>query len=88
MPTIDMTPTREQTARLCAYILASHTDTSPHRFGDYWAYTAAEEEVIIKAYQRWDAFTDVWENAGLEIADIPKATKKKFINAAIKQAAN
>lgn len=88
MPTIDLTPTREQTVRIYAYILASHTDTSPYRFGDYWAYTEAEEEVIIKAYQLFDAFTDAWEAAGLRIGDIPVGTKKKFINGAIKKAEN
>lgn len=88
MPTIDMTPTREQTVRIYAYILAGHSDTSPYRFGDYWDYTEEQEQVIAKTYLLWDAFTDVWENAGFEIADIPKATKKKFINGAIKKAAN
>lgn len=86
MPKIDLTPTREQHARICAYILAMHSDTSPYQFGDYWEYTEAEEEVIFKAYQLWDSYTDFWEAAGVELRDVPASHKAKAIKACIAKA--
>jgi len=88
METISMTFSDEQIVRICAYSLCGHAGISPFSLGDYWNYTEEESRVIVEAHKLWDAFTDAWEAAGLEIPDIPKTTKKKFITAALKQAAN
>lgn len=86
MPTIDLTPTREQTIRIYAYILAMQSDTSPYQFGDYWNYTEAEEEVIIRAYQLWDAYTDFWESVGYDLHDVPQSHRIKAVKACIAKA--
>ena len=86
MPTIDLTPTREETIRIYAYILAMQSDTSPYQFGDYWNYTEAEEEVIIKAYQLWDSYTDFWESVGIELHELASSHRKLAAKACIAKA--
>jgi hypothetical protein len=51
MATIDITPTRSEYARICAYILSNRWGISPSEFGDYWNYTPEEEETLIRLYQ-------------------------------------
>ena len=51
MTTIDITPTRSEHARICAYILSRQFDLAPSEFGDWWHYTPEEEDFIFKAYQ-------------------------------------
>ena len=83
MNTIDITPTTEETVRIYAYILAMQADTSPYKFGDYWNYTPEQAEIIVKAYGLWDKFQEAWEGAGLDLADMPKSIKIKFIKSAM-----
>ena len=82
--TIDITPTAEETVRIYAYILANHANPNPNDFGDYWNYTEAESELIIKALNAYHQFTDAWELAGLALKDMPQTVKTKFIKSAMK----
>lgn len=86
MTMIDMTPTRAESARICAYILAMQSDTSPYDFGDYWNYSEAEEEVIFKAYSLWESYQDFWESTDLSLADVPKSHRIKAVKACIAKA--
>jgi hypothetical protein len=49
--TIDITPTRAEHARICAYILCRNFDLAPSLFGDWYDYTTEQEDFIFKAYQ-------------------------------------
>lgn len=87
MPKIDLTPTREEHARICAYILAAQEGTiTPYAFGDYWNYTEAEEEIIFKAWQLWEAYMDFWDSVGVELRDVPKSHRKKAAQVCIAKA--
>lgn len=84
---IDLTPTRQEHARITAYILASHLDGTPYAFGDYWNYTEDEENAI---FATWNALEDIegtYKLAGLSFyKDCPKGHKKKLILATFKGA--
>ncbi len=50
MTMIDLTPTREEHARITAYIMASHLKGSPSSFGDNWNYTQEQGEPIFATW--------------------------------------
>lgn len=86
METIDITPTREESARIIAYILASHIDGNPSQFGDYWNLTTREEEALFQAYHHLDSIDETLKAIGLGLYELPKGTKKTIILTAWKQA--
>jgi hypothetical protein len=82
--TIDITPSRAEHARVCAYALAMHSDTSPYSFGDYWAYTPEQENIIFATYNAVDAIAKAVEATGINFwQSAPKGFKKQVIKSAI-----
>jgi hypothetical protein len=92
MATIDLTPTREEHARIIAYILASHLDGNPNTVvydsGDYWHFTAYEEDVLFMAYQWLDAISNSLEVIGINLWEMSKATRQRIIRKALDTARN
>jgi hypothetical protein len=86
METIDITPTREEHARIIAYVLASHLEGNPNQFGDYWNLTTREEETLFQAYHHLDCIDETLKAIGMGLYELPKTTKKKIILEAIRQA--
>lgn len=83
---IDLTPTKDEYARIIAYVLASHLDGNPNRFGDYWNMTDDEQNSLFLAYERIDAIDKALEVVGMSLYKLPKATKKKVILEALRSA--
>lgn len=86
METIDITPTREEHARIIAYILSSHLEGNPNQFGDYWNLTTREEETLFQTYHHLDCIDETLKAIGMGLYELPKATKKKIILTAFRQA--
>lgn len=83
MQAIDITPNAEETTRIYSYILANHGELSMSDFGNYWDFTEAETARIHKAFKLWRAFTDAWEDAGLDLRHMPQTIRTKFIKSAM-----
>lgn len=82
MTQIDLTPTREEHARITAYIMASHLKGSPYSFGDYWHYTPEQEDAIFATWNALEAINGTYQLAGLDFwQDCPQAHKAKLIKA-------
>jgi hypothetical protein len=79
MATIDITPTREEHARIIAYILASHLEGNPNQFGDYWHLTTEQEDALFLTWELLDVIDKGLQAIGLGLYELPKATKKKII---------
>ena len=73
-------------ARIISYVLASHVDGNPNRFGDYWSMTEDEQNALFLAYERIDAIDKALEVVGMSLYKLPKATKKKVILEALRSA--
>jgi hypothetical protein len=86
METIDITPTREEHARIIAYILASHIGGSPYFFGDYWKLTNNEEQALFLTWEHLDKIDESLKAIGLGLYELPKTQKKKIILTAFSQA--
>jgi len=82
METIDMTPNREELARIYSYVLMTY-DIGNHDLGSYWNYTEAEQDVIIKAWELFEKYTDFWESVGIEMRHVPVSHRTKAVRACI-----
>jgi hypothetical protein len=79
---IDLTPTREEHARITAYIMASHLKGSPYSFGDYWNYTPEQENAIFATWNALEDINKVYQLAGMDFwQDCPIGHKAKLIKA-------
>ena len=92
MTTIDITPTREEHARIIAYILSSHLEGNPSRVinsdGDYWHFTVEEENALFRSWELLDTIDKGLQEIGLGLYELPKTTKKKIILNATRKATN
>jgi hypothetical protein len=80
--TIDITPTREEHARVTAYIIGSHLRGKNYSFGDYWNYTRAQEDAIFATWNALESIHNVYREAGMDFwNDCPQAHKAKLIMA-------
>ena len=80
MTTINLAPTRRESARITAYILASHLKGSHYEFGNYNNYTELEENALFATYNKIEEIADVYKIGGLNFwQDAPKAHKEKLI---------
>jgi hypothetical protein len=84
MATIDLTPTREEHARITAYILASHTDQSPAFFlgGDYWNATEQQNNAVFGTWNELQTVIDALDRIGIDFYKQTKTFKKNAINSA------
>ena len=81
MTRINLAPTRRESARMTAYILASHLNGGTHyEFGNFNAYTELEENALFGTYNKLEEIADVYKIGGLNFwQDAPKAHKSKVI---------
>jgi hypothetical protein len=86
METINITPTREEHARIIAYILASHLEGNPNQFGDYWHLTAQEEQILFQTWEHLDKIDESLKAINMGLYELPKVSKKKIILEALRQA--
>lgn len=75
MQTIDITPTREEHARVTAYILASHAGLSPDWFGIYWELTGPQQDALFATYNKLQALSA----GSFSWYDLPASHKAKLI---------
>lgn len=73
--TISIKPTREEHARVTAYILASHAGINANWFGPYWDFTAEQQDALFATWNKLDAM-----NVGsFEWLSLPPSHKAKLI---------
>jgi hypothetical protein len=73
--TIDITPTREEHARVTAYILAMHAGTSPSWFGTYWELTGPQQDALFATWNKLDAL----DSGNFLWVKLPASHKAKLI---------
>jgi hypothetical protein len=73
--TISIKPTREEHARVTAYMLAGHAGISPDYFGSYWELTSKQEDSLFATWNKLEAM-----NVGtFDWYSLPKSHKAKLI---------
>jgi hypothetical protein len=86
---IDLTPSREEYARIIAYLFSTHLELSPSAVvgGDYWHFTKDEEEVLFTAYGLVNRIAESLETVDFDFyQSMPKGARKRIIFDAIAKA--
>jgi hypothetical protein len=86
--TINIAPDRHETARIIAYVFASHLELAPREVvgGDYWNFTDHEERLLFTAYELVDAIDKAMLAIGKGVYELPKVSRKRIIFDAIAKA--
>jgi hypothetical protein len=90
METINITPTKQEHARIIAYVLASHLDGNPSTVvydgGDYWNFTPYEEDVLFTAWKWLEDISDSLEAIDIDLWQMNKSARVKIIKQALAKA--